>query len=235
MGHHIGDLEDWETLRAFGESAEHLERLFAVTPEVVAHDLHPGYLSTAYALEREGVETLAVQHHHAHLAACLAEWGEHGPAVGAILDGTGYGTDGTIWGGEILVGGPFGGAPRRAPAAGADARRRGRHPRALADGLRLARRGGRGAQPAIPAGIAGRVDPETWNAVARVAGSERSPLTTSAGRLLDAVSAICGLRARVTYEGQAAIELEAACDPADARRLPDGRPRPPRGGPRRGP
>ena len=75
MGHHIGDLEDWETLRAYRESVDHLERLFAVAPEVVAHDLHPGYLSTAYALERDGVRTLAVQHHHAHLAACLAEHG----------------------------------------------------------------------------------------------------------------------------------------------------------------
>ncbi len=82
----------------------HFERLFAVTPEVVAHDLHPDYLSTTYALAREGVEHVAVQHHHAHLAACLAEHGEQGPAVGAIFDGTGLGTDGTVWGGEILVG-----------------------------------------------------------------------------------------------------------------------------------
>ena len=82
----------------------HFERLFAVTPEVVAHDLHPDYLSTTHALAREGVEHVAVQHHHAHLAACLAEHGEHGPAVGAIFDGTGLGTDGTVWGGEIMVG-----------------------------------------------------------------------------------------------------------------------------------
>ena len=80
----------------------HFERLFAVEPELVVHDMHPEYLSTSYALEREGVEHLAVQHHHAHLAACLAEHGEPGPAIGAIYDGTGYGPDGTIWGGELL-------------------------------------------------------------------------------------------------------------------------------------
>jgi hydrogenase maturation protein HypF len=214
VGHHIGDLGDWETLRAFGESVEHLERLFAVAPEVVAHDLHPGYLSTAYALERDGVETLAVQHHHAHLAACLAEWGEEGPAVGAILDGTGYGTDGTIWGGEILVGGLRDARraahlrPVRMPGGEAAIR----EPWRMACAW-LAEAGGED-EPAIPAGLAGRVAPGTWSAVARLARSERSPVTTSAGRLLDAVSAICGLRARVTYEGQAAIELEAACDPA---------------------
>ena len=91
VGHHIGDLENWETLRSFREGVDHFERLFAVEPEVVAHDLHPDYLSTGYALEREGVEHVGVQHHHAHLAACLAEHGETGPAVGAIFDGTGYG------------------------------------------------------------------------------------------------------------------------------------------------
>ena len=85
-------------------ASRHFERLFAVEPGVVAHDLHPDYLSTTYALAREGVEHVAVQHHHAHLAACLAEHGETGPAVGAIFDGSGLGTDGTVWGGEILVG-----------------------------------------------------------------------------------------------------------------------------------
>ena len=88
--------------------------MFAVAPEVVAHDLHPEYLSTKYALEREGVATVGVQHHHAHLAACLAEHGETGPAVGAIFDGTGYGEDGTVWGGELLVGDLAGYRARRA-------------------------------------------------------------------------------------------------------------------------
>ena len=101
--HHIGDLENWETLRSFREGIEHFERLFAVAPELVAHDLHPDYLSTREALEREGVEHVGVQHHHAHLAACLAEHGEPGPAVGAIFDGTGFaGRHGV--GGELLVG-----------------------------------------------------------------------------------------------------------------------------------
>ena len=104
VGQHIGDLKNWETLSSFREGVEHFERLFGVEPEVVAHDLHPDYLSTGYAQEREGVELVAVQHHHAHLAACLAEHGEPGPAVGAIFDGSGYGPDGTVWGGELLVG-----------------------------------------------------------------------------------------------------------------------------------
>ncbi len=104
ISHHIGDLEHEATLRAFREGIEHFERLFAVTPEVVAYDLHPGYLSTSYALERDGVQHLGIQHHHAHLAACLAEHGLVEPALGLIFDGTGYGTDGTVWGGELLVG-----------------------------------------------------------------------------------------------------------------------------------
>ena len=83
----------------------HFERLFAVAPEVVAHDLHPDYLSTTYALARDDVAHVGVQHHHAHLAAVLAEHGERGPAIGAIYDGTGYGLDGTVWGGELLAGG----------------------------------------------------------------------------------------------------------------------------------
>ena len=91
VGHHIGDLKTYEVLQAYEAGIEHFERLFAVVPEVVAHDEHPDYLSTRYALAREGVELVAVQHHHAHLAACLAEHGETGPAVGAIYDGTGYG------------------------------------------------------------------------------------------------------------------------------------------------
>src|SRR5581483_5452025 len=104
VGHHIGDLENYETLRSFVDGVAHFERLFAVSPEVVAYDLHPDYLSTKYALEREGAELVGVQHHHAHLAACLAEHGVVDRAVGAVFDGTGYGLDGTVWGGELLVG-----------------------------------------------------------------------------------------------------------------------------------
>ena len=104
VSHHIGDLENLETLRSFTEGVEHFQRLFAVEPEVVAYDLHPEYLSTKYALEQDGAELIGVQHHHAHMAGCLAEYGETGTAVGVIFDGTGYGTDGTLWGGELLYG-----------------------------------------------------------------------------------------------------------------------------------
>ena len=104
VGHHIGDLKNFETLTSFREGIEHFERLFDVAPELCAHDLHPDYLSTRYALERDGVELVGVQHHHAHLAACLAEHAVEGLALGAIFDGTGYGTDGTVWGGELLAG-----------------------------------------------------------------------------------------------------------------------------------
>ena len=156
-----------------------------------------------------------MQHHHAHLAACLAEHGETGPAVGAILDGTGYGTDGTIWGGEILVGDLRGFRraahlrPVRLPGGDAAVREPWRMACAwLAEAT--------GAEvPDIPPALDGRVDAAAWRAVARLARAARSPVTSSAGRLLDAVAALCGLRARVTYEGQAAIELEAACDPAE--------------------
>ena len=143
VSHHIGDIKNYETLRSLQDGVAHFEKLFEVTPQVVAHDLHPDYLSTRYALGREDVELVGVQHHHAHLAATLAEHGERGPAVGAIYDGTGYGTDGTVWGGELLVGGIGGYERAGAPARGADARRRARDPPAVADGARVARRAAR--------------------------------------------------------------------------------------------
>jgi hydrogenase maturation protein HypF len=209
VSHHIGDLENWETLRSFREGVSHFERLFSVEPEVVAHDLHPDYLSTKDALEREGVAAVGVQHHHAHLAACLAEHGETGPAVGAIFDGTGYGPDATVWGGELLVGGLEGyeraGSvwPVRMPGG----------VRAIEEPWRMACAWLVAAQddPAPPPTL--DVEPGRWRAVTDLARSGlSSPTTTSMGRLFDAVAALCGVRSTVNYEGQAAAELEAIAD-----------------------
>jgi hydrogenase maturation protein HypF len=211
VGHHIGDLRNAETLRSFTEGVAHFEELFAVTPRVVAHDLHPDYLSTTYALAREGVMHVGVQHHHAHLAAVLAEHGERGPAIGAIYDGTGYGTDGTVWGGELLAGGLDGFEraghlwPVRLP--GGD--------RAVRQPWRMACAWLAEATGAEPTPLPG-IEPRTWHAVAELARTGvAAPVTTSMGRLFDAVAALCGVRAEVTYEGQAAIELEAISDRAE--------------------
>ena len=220
VGHHIGDLKNYETLRSFTEGIGHFERLFAVRPEVVAHDLHPEYLSTKYALELEGVETVGVQHHHAHLASCLAEHRETAPAVGAIFDGTGYGTDGTVWGGELLVG----------DATGFE--RRGQlHPVRMPGGERAIQQPWRmacswllealGPETALPPLIASHVSADEWQKVRDLAASGlASPLTSSAGRLFDAVAALCGIRAEVNYEGQAAVELEGVADPAEPGEYP---------------
>ncbi len=215
VGHHVGDLKNWETLRSFRDGIAHFERLFAIAPEVVAHDLHPDYLSTAYALEREGVEHVAVQHHHAHLAACLAEHGETEPAVGAIYDGSGLGTDGAVWGGELLAGGIAGCEraghlwPVRLPGGDAAVREPWRMARAWLHALGE-------EDPAIPPALAERVPRERWEAVgALVRSGTAAPVTTSVGRLFDAVAALCGIRSAINYEGQAAAELEAACDPGE--------------------
>jgi hydrogenase maturation protein HypF len=210
VGHHIGDLQNLETLTSFRDGVAHFEELFAVAPEVVAHDLHPDYLSTGYALEREDVRLIAVQHHHAHLAACLAEHGEIGPAVGAIFDGTGLGADGTIWGGELLVGDVAtfqrAGHLRAVRLPGGD--------QAVREPWRMACAWlgeALGDEPPLPARLAGAVEPSRWEAIARMARSGfAAPVTTSMGRLFDAVAALAGVRARVTYEGQAAAELEGA-------------------------
>ena len=215
VGHHIGDLENLETLLSFREGVEHFEDLFAVDPELVAHDLHPDYPSTRYALEERDLPALGVQHHHAHLAACLAEHGEEGPAVGVVFDGTGYGTDGTVWGGEILVGGLAGFEragnlwPVRLPGGEAAIREPWRTACSWLCELTE-------SVPSIPAPLDGDVDPDDWELVSQLARRGiSSPITSSVGRLFDAVSALCGVRSRVNYEGQAAIELEMAAVGSD--------------------
>ncbi len=227
VSHHIGDLKNFETLTSFRQGVEHFERLLQLEPGIVAHDMHPDYLSTAYALERDGVEQIAVQHHHAHLAAVLAEHGESGRAVGAIYDGSGYGPDRTVWGGELLVG-DLGGYERagllfpvRLPGGDAAVR----EPWRMACAWLAAAFDGAPGRPPEP--LAGAVDPGSWEAIGSLCRTGfASPLTTSAGRLFDAVAALCGIRAEVSYEGQAAIELEAIAalappvDPAAAYPMP---------------
>jgi hydrogenase maturation protein HypF len=216
VSHHIGDLEHYPALLAYRQGIEHFERLFALRPALVAHDLHPDYASTGYALEREEVELTGVQHHHAHLAACLAEHGLEGPAVGAIYDGSGYGTDGVIWGGEVLVGDLVAfervGSLRCVRMPGGAA--------AIHEPWRMAcawLAAAYGEPPPLPRTLAGEVAALRWSQVARIAESSLvSPQTTSMGRLFDAVAALCGLRARVSYEGQAAVELESSVSAPDA-------------------
>ncbi|HTR89893.1 MAG TPA: carbamoyltransferase HypF, partial [Solirubrobacteraceae bacterium] len=224
-GQHVGELGNWETLKAFREGIEHFEELFEVRPEMVARDLHPDYLSSAYAVERaerEGLECVAVQHHHAHFAACLAEHGVTGPAVGAIYDGAGLGEDGTIWGGELLAG-DLGGVERagslfpvRLPGGEAAVR----EPWRMACAWMVAAFTSTAAPtPPPPAAIAGGVEGGRWEQVGELARTgTASPVTTSVGRLFDAVAAMCGIRLAVREEGRAAMELEdaAALEEKDA-------------------
>ncbi|MBX6767015.1 MAG: carbamoyltransferase HypF [Actinomadura rubrobrunea] len=203
---HIGDLEDYETLRSYVEGIAHYRRLFGVRPQVVAHDRHPEYLSTKYALEQADAEPVAVQHHHAHIASCLADNGACGPVIGVAFDGLGYGDDGVLWGGELLV----------ADLAGYE---RAGHLEAvpMPGGAKAIREPWRMAAAYLDALYGDdlpdldvvRRNRERWAAVTRMARTgTNAPLTTSAGRLFDAVAAVAGVRDSVTYEGQAAVELE---------------------------
>jgi hydrogenase maturation protein HypF len=214
ISQHIGDLENFETLRSFTGGIEHFRRLFDITPEVVAHDLHPEYLSTKYAAELDDVELAGVQHHHAHIASCLADNGERGPVIGVAFDGTGYGTDGTIWGGEFLIADlagferaghltglpmPGGAAAIRQPWRMAAAYLDAAYAGDLPGGLDIAKRNERRWDNVISMGRRGL----------------NSPVTSSAGRLFDAAAAILGVRDLINYEGQAAVELEQLADPAE--------------------
>jgi hydrogenase maturation protein HypF len=201
---HLGDLDSEAAYRAFRTDIELYLSMLDVEAGVIAHDLHPEYLATKWAVEQDA-ELVGVQHHHAHAAACLAEHGETGPALALVFDGTGYGTDGTLWGGELLRC-DLNGFERLAhldpvPLPGGAA--------AIRETWRLA---------AVYLERAGRPVPfERWPAV-RQSLDVNAPLSSGMGRLFDAVAAVLGLRESVTYEGQAAIELEllagtAAADP----------------------
>jgi hydrogenase maturation protein HypF len=215
VSHHIGDLENLETLTAFREGIAHYQRLFSVRPAVVVHDLHPEYLATKEALAATGVQHIGVQHHHAHIASVIAEHGLDGPVLGIAADGTGYGRDGAIWGGELLL------------ATRADFTRLGhlayipliggdqaiRHPWRVAAAY-LAAFYGPNFADTLELPFTRTLDRPAWRTLAQMAAKGiNSPPTSSLGRLFDAVAALIGLRHTVQYEGQAAVELEAIAQP----------------------
>jgi hydrogenase maturation protein HypF len=208
LSHHIGDLENYETLRSFTEGVEHFRRLFDVTPQVAAHDLHPEYLSTKYALDLADMEIVGVQHHHAHIASCLADNREAGPVLGVAFDGTGYGSDGTLWGGEFLLA-DLRGFQRMAHLV----------PVPLPGGAAAIRQPWRMAAAYLGSDAPHELiqrNAQHWDSVlAMAARGVNAPLTSSAGRLFDAVAAILGIRDSINYEGQAAVELEQRADPTE--------------------
>ena len=216
LSQHVGDLENAESYSFFHEAIEHLERILEIRPEIIAYDLHPDYFSTRWALDQSGMQLVGVQHHHAHIASCMAENHLEGRVIGFALDGTGYGTDGKIWGGEVLIAGyadferaahfeyvplPGGAAAIREPwrmAVSYLAHHFGREflkPQFLETDIPFVRQLHR---------------PKAELLVRMMEQGVNSPLTSSCGRLFDAVAALVGIRQQVNYEAQAAIELEMA-------------------------
>lgn len=219
LSQHIGDMETPRAIGAFERVIEDFLRIFDATPDAVAHDLHPDYPSTHWTARHpavSGTEIVGVQHHHAHLASCLADNGETGPALGVTWDGTGYGSDGTIWGGEMLLGDARGFTraahlyPFRLPGGEAAVREPRRSGLALLWELL--------GEAALEREDLAPIHDLPRAARSVLGGMLRrrfgSPATTSAGRLFDGVASLLGLHQKVSFEGQAAIALEAAADPS---------------------
>jgi hydrogenase maturation protein HypF len=216
LSQHVGDLENVESYSFFHEAVEHLGRILEIRPEIVAYDLHPDYFSTKWALQQSGVRLVGVQHHHAHIASCMAENHLEGSVIGFALDGTGYGTDGNIWGGEVLIAGyedfdrvgHFEYVPLPGGAAAI------REPWRMAVSY-LAHHFGReylkNELKNLDIEFAHQLSPPKVDLLLRMMEQGvNSPLTSSCGRLFDAVAALAGIRQEVNYEAQAAIELEMA-------------------------
>lgn len=203
LSQHIGDLKNLETLEHYEQQIRHFERLFDITPKVLCCDLHPDYLSTSYAEERAAREQLTcirIQHHHAHMASCMADNGLQGNVIGLVWDGTGYGTDGTIWGGECLVGdyGSFErfGSIRQLRLPGGD--RAAKEIRRIADALLW------------DSGCASETQPGEDMIFRMLDNDLNCPRSSGMGRLFDGVASLIGIKERSSYEGQGAILLEAS-------------------------
>ena len=220
-GPHIGDLESLETLEAFEEAVTRLERFVGIRPEIVAHDLHPDYASTAYARERGAAELVGVQHHHAHVASAIAEHRLQGRVIGVAYDGTGWGTDGTAWGGEILLARPewyerlATWRPIALPGGEAAIRQVWRIALSLLDDAF------EGHPPLEAFRVFDGISPERIASVRSLAaGGVGSPLARGVGRYFDAFGALFLDRSDAHYEGQVALEWNAAADPEERGRFP---------------
>ena len=222
LSQHIGDLENLAGYGFLLEAIEHLQKILEITPQIIAYDLHPDYLSTQWARQQAGHTLVGVQHHHAHIASCMAENHLDGPVIGFALDGTGYGTDGAVWGGEVLIA-DYASFTRAAhleylPMPGSAA--------AIREPWRMAvsyLQHVFGADfSSLPLPLFTRIEASRITLAARMVERRiNAPLTSSCGRLFDAVASVIGLRQQVNYEGQAAIELEnAAADCTDTTAYP---------------
>ncbi|HEY93035.1 MAG TPA: carbamoyltransferase HypF [Dehalococcoidia bacterium] len=211
LSQHIGDMENEETLEHFENTIELYKKLFRIEPEIIAYDMHPEYLSTKFALNfgsEQGLNLIPIQHHHAHIVSCLVENEVEGPVIGVVFDGTGYGTDGTIWGGEFLTADWRSfqrvGHLEYVPLPGGEAAIR--KPYRMALGYLYTLLGEDFSLEGLPLS---QVEPVELELIKQqLKRGINSPLTSSAGRLFDAVSALAGVREEIDYEAQAAIELE---------------------------
>ncbi|MDQ0497081.1 hydrogenase maturation protein HypF [Paenibacillus brasilensis] len=218
VSHHIGDLDNLETLDSLIDGVAHFGRIFAAEAGVLAYDMHPGYRSSQYASVHKNIVKIPVQHHHAHIASCMAENGISGPVIGVAFDGTGLGEDGHVWGGEFFAG-DYGGFERMAhfgyvPLPGGDAAVK--EPWRMALSYLLNDEG-----TELPAHWLSTIEPYKRDIVNRqILQRINTPLTSSVGRLFDAVSSLTGLCHYAEYEGQAAIRLERAADRETSRIYP---------------
>jgi len=222
LSQHIGDMENMETLEHFDSTISLYKRLFHIEPEIIAHDLHPDYLATKYARElgESGMKLIPVQHHHAHIASCMADNGLESPVIGVAFDGTGMGADGNIWGGEFLVADYHNfhraGHLEYLPLPGGAAAIK--RPRRTAIGYILTLLGedtlnaviASEAKQSQLASIGQATEVEVEVIKRQIERKINSPLSSSMGRLFDAISALSGIRGEIDYEGQAAVELEMA-------------------------
>ena len=218
VSQHIGDMENLETFTHFQHTLDLYRKLFRIQPEIVAYDLHPEYLATKFALQLPIDKKIGIQHHHAHMASCMAENGEEGPVIGLSFDGLGYGPDGTLWGGECLVG-DFGSYRRASyfepvPMPGGAAAIR--HPWRMALSYVHHFLGKEGLIPYLPF-LSPREDEKVRIVLKQIDQRINSPLTSSCGRLFDAVSSLLGLVSSISYEGQAAVALEMIADEQEQR------------------